>query len=81
MRLTIVGHRNKIGLRGARREDDCRVTTIMVRGHITELEFSDFAKQYAGLTVRESAAFYNKNIFCVRTGITQYHDEPLDDPT
>jgi hypothetical protein len=47
---------------------------------ISELEFSDFAKEYGGLTFRESAAFYNKNKFWgVRTGITYYRDELQDD--
>jgi hypothetical protein len=40
-------------------------------------EFSDFAKEYAGLTFRESDAFYTKNKYwCARMGITQFRDEP-----
>jgi hypothetical protein len=38
-------------------------------------EFSDFAKEYGGLTFREAYAVYAKNdAWCVRHGVTQYKD-------
>jgi hypothetical protein len=43
----------------------------------TQLEFADFAKEYSGLTFRESDAFYNKHkCWRVRMGITHFRDEP-----
>ena len=43
-------------------------------------EFSAFAKEYAGLTFRESDAFFYKNRYwCIRTGITNFRDEVQQD--
>ena len=42
--------------------------------------FQNFAKDYAGLTFRESAAMYAKYRFWgVRQGIIRYDDEPKDE--
>jgi hypothetical protein len=42
--------------------------------------FQHFARDYAGLTFRESAAVYTKNKFWqVRNGIMRYDDEPKDE--
>jgi hypothetical protein len=43
-------------------------------------EFQAFAKEFAGLTFRESDAFYSKNKYwCVRVGIMQFSDDPQHD--
>ncbi len=47
---------------------------------IDPTEFDKFAKKLAGLGFRESHAMYAKyDFWCVRNGITYYHDERTDD--
>jgi hypothetical protein len=42
---------------------------------VSAKEFSDFAKEYGGLTHREAYAFYAKNdAWCTRHGVTMYKD-------
>jgi hypothetical protein len=47
-----------------------------VRRGYFPIEFFAFAKAFGGLTYREAHAIYAKHDFwCVRNGITRYHDE------
>jgi len=46
----------------------------------SEQEFQHFAKEFGGLTYREAAAMYGKNVsWQVRAGVTYYADEPQAD--
>jgi hypothetical protein len=44
---------------------------------VSAKEFSDFAKEYGGLTFREAHAMYAKiNFWQARNGVIHYRDEP-----